>query len=493
MGQFNSVAVQFGNLTPEGLVGSGADLLIVESGLTTGFAALTPAEILALTAGGQQVIAYVNTSVTDARRSYWQADWVTAPDPAEGDVGEVSALAPDWLRSNLGGVDFYAAHPGADAYIVDYRSQDWRDLVIEQAISQVNAGYSGVFLDDVGRYLEAGYHDGGASFDTSLADAMMQLVIDVAAAVHAINPDAVIFVNAGVYIGGDSSLGTSGALFTQYLAAIDGVLIENQFNATQNTVLELARSVFVGKDIIALESLERSPNVEALLNYATTSGVLVQLAPDEGYDDTVSTPIIGTSVADVLTAHATLASYMGGGAGNDNMTGSSASDTIYGHAGGDRIYGGGGRDSILGGSSSDLIYGDASADNLSGGTANDRLYGGTYFDALDGGSGNDSLYGGSNKDTLAGGTGNDYLHGGSGLDVFVFSNSAGRDRVADFDQGSDRVDLRALDVTFTQVKAALHLVGGIVRLDLAQLGGSGSVDFYDEKKLSYIGASDFIL
>ena len=70
---------------------------------------------------------------------------------------------------------------------------------------------------------------------------------------------------------------------------------------------------------------------------------------------------------------------------------------------------------------------------LRGGLGNDRLSGGIGADILSGGPGGD---------LLSGGPGNDRLLGGSGADVFDFTVREGRDTVADFQNGSDRLQIR---------------------------------------------------
>ena len=58
---------------------------------------------------------------------------------------------------------------------------------------------------------------------------------------------------------------------------------------------------------------------------------------------------------------------------------------------------------------------------------------------LRGGTGDDTLIGGPGNDTLSGGAGNDWLSGGSGADHFVFRPGFGRDVIAAFEQGEDRI------------------------------------------------------
>jgi len=82
---------------------------------------------------------------------------------------------------------------------------------------------------------------------------------------------------------------------------------------------------------------------------------------------------------------------------------------------------------------------------INGGNGNDLLVGGTGNDTINGGKGDDNLDGGTGRDTLIGGSGNDLLTGGNGADTFVLSNSSGFDRITDFGNGNDVIDLSATD------------------------------------------------
>jgi len=162
--------------------------------------------------------------------------------------------------------------------------------------------------------------------------------------------------------------------------------------------------------------------------------------------------------------------YLDGLSGNDTLIGGDGTDTLKGGAGADVLNGGAGIDTAsYAGSTSRVVVrlwngtgegGDAQGDTLTGienligsdwndsligadGVAN-RLEGGKGNDYLDGLSGNDTLIGGAGNDTLKGGTGNDTLDGGAGADVFVFQAGYGQDRVLNFENGSDLVDLVGL-------------------------------------------------
>lgn len=69
-----------------------------------------------------------------------------------------------------------------------------------------------------------------------------------------------------------------------------------------------------------------------------------------------------------------------------------------------------------------IAYGSV-IENAVGGAGNDVLTGNSATNQLDGGAGNDQLDGGSGNDTLIGGAGNDTVTGGSGDDTAVFSGS----------------------------------------------------------------------
>lgn len=475
MPSFSSFALQFTGFTAASLSATAADLLIVEAGVTStsGQASLTATELGQLAAEGRKVIGYVNTSVTDHNRAYWQTGWIS-PSGDEPDVGVVSPTAPAWLKNNLGTVDFDAAHPGPEATLVDYRDPDWRAHVIAQAVAVVQAGFHGVFLDDVARYYEAAQAGGG--FDGTLADSMMALVIEVAAAVRAVNPDAVVVVNSGVYIGGDSAAGTASQLFADYKAAIDGVLIENQYASEVDpappNVLSDAQANFAGIDILALENAASGLDRMGFLAFAATKGLLPYVSPNEGYGQFATAPqidwdgvhylagsplqsnvLFGLGGADILQGGAGADTALGG-IGNDQLLGlggadllqgEDGDDTVAGGEGSDRLYGGAGRDSLAGEAGDDRAYGGAGNDSLNGGTDNDRLYGDAGndqmrgdagADQLSGGAGDDRLYGGATTDFLIGGLDNDRLYGGLGNDRLT--GDAGADSLAG-EAGNDRL------------------------------------------------------
>jgi Ca2+-binding RTX toxin-like protein len=198
------------------------------------------------------------------------------------------------------------------------------------------------------------------------------------------------------------------------------------------------------------------------------------------------------------------------------MIGRGGADQLVGEGGNDRLEGGVGADILSGGADSDtasyafaqtgvrvdilntaLNTGDAAGDrfssveNISGSNFADILSGDGFGNILSGGAGNDALNGRSGIDRLDGGTGNDVLTGGTGVDTFVFKAGYDVDRVLDFANDQDRLDLRGFDFgSFAEVKAlATDTAGGDLRLDF----GSGDVLTVDNFSLADFTANDVLL
>lgn len=138
--------------------------------------------------------------------------------------------------------------------------------------------------------------------------------------------------------------------------------------------------------------------------------------------------------------------------GQDTLTGIR---NLLGGAGGDRLIGnpfgklsefgvtldgGAGDDTITGTSQGDFLDGSNDDDRLTGYEGNDTIVGGYGNDRLFGDAGNDLLVGGQDGDVMAGGGGADQFRFYLGDIGFVLS-----DRITDFTEGRDTIDLRRLD------------------------------------------------
>lgn len=162
---------------------------------------------------------------------------------------------------------------------------------------------------------------------------------------------------------------------------------------------------------------------------------------------------------------------------------SSASTAILGDAG---------SNTLRGTSAADTIKGYGGKDGLHGNGGNDKLYGGSGNDALSGNGGNDRLYGDGGKDTLNGGSGNDILTGGANADTFRFSGKWGKDKITDFRNGSDLIDLRGNGLSFGELSIRQFNADKDGKADDVLIKADGQSITLLNVKLALIGASDFL-
>lgn len=136
--------------------------------------------------------------------------------------------------------------------------------------------------------------------------------------------------------------------------------------------------------------------------------------------------------------------------GSDWVVDNDDSRSYFGGAWHDTLSGAAGDDFLAGNSENDVLSGNSGNDTLSGGQNEDALYGGKGDDILFGDLGEDLLYGDLGDDALTGGAGNDTLTGGAGRDIFILSHSDGLDRMTDFEDGTDFIQLPE-GVTFSNL------------------------------------------
>ena len=215
----------------------------------------------------------------------------------------------------------------------------------------------------------------------------------------------------------------------------------------------------------------------------------------------------GGSFADRLTGDAG-ANELDGGDGNDRLWGGSGADrleggnqadNLFGEQGDDVLLGGNGWDWLEGRADNDHLDGGAGYDNLRGGAGDDVIIGGLGWDTLEGGSGDDVMQGDNGEDRLIGGTGVDIMAGGLHADTFVFQTAsdsglwANSDRITDFTQGEDIIDLSAIDAIAGGGNDAFTFIG---RNSFS--GTAGELRFYQNGGNTYLvadidgdGAADF--
>lgn len=182
--------------------------------------------------------------------------------------------------------------------------------------------------------------------------------------------------------------------------------------------------------------------------------------------------------------------HVSGGTGNDHVLGGANNDTVQGGNGADHAVGGAGNDSVFGNTGNDGVVGAAGSDTIDGGAGHDRVRGGRGDDTVNGGSGNDTVVGGAGQDRIDGGAGRDIYKGGVGADVFVFTPDRISDRILDYQDGTDRIDVSAYGfTTVAQVLGNATQTNGHTLIALA----AGDQLRLDNTQLSDLSAGDFIL
>ena len=102
------------------------------------------------------------------------------------------------------------------------------------------------------------------------------------------------------------------------------------------------------------------------------------------------------------------------------------------------LFGGAGDDSLTGGSASDLLFGQSGNDTLMGKGGADLLFGGTGDDTLIGGAGDDQVFGESGNDRMIWnpGDGTDVNEGGAGVDTVEVNGGNGAEQFTETANGN---------------------------------------------------------
>jgi len=203
---------------------------------------------------------------------------------------------------------------------------------------------------------------------------------------------------------------------------------------------------------------------------ALTAGIVADLSADTvdkvttsgTFTDTVTQieNIVGTDFDDVFVGASGEVNIIDGGestvngqgneVGGDTVDYSSQSDAIDVTLNGSTLV-----DVVISGDATDQIK---NIENVTGSTANDTIVGDLSVntllgmdgnDNLDGGAGNDYIDGGAGDDIITGGAGIDTLYGGTGDDTFNQANIADTGDTIDGGDGSDTVDYSGIETAET--------------------------------------------
>ncbi|MGD1923340.1 MAG: calcium-binding protein [Paracoccaceae bacterium] len=170
-------------------------------------------------------------------------------------------------------------------------------------------------------------------------------------------------------------------------------------------------------------------------------------------------------------------------AGNDRFDGRSGNDEMIGGLGDDVFYLRGAGDTAVEQENEgyDRVYSFVDtvlADNievvqavgveslaLMGNALDNYVTGNAGNNVLRGGAGDDRVQGRDGNDLLEGGEGSDVLEGGTGADIFKFSRGDDINRILDFEQGVDTLDLSAINTRFNALDIYDGSAGAVVRWD----------------------------
>jgi Ca2+-binding RTX toxin-like protein len=162
------------------------------------------------------------------------------------------------------------------------------------------------------------------------------------------------------------------------------------------------------------------------------------------------------------------------------------------------------------GTSADDYYaegGSTVAAYINGGRGNDDINGGLGDDFLVGGAGNDTLFGGrAGDDSFIGGVGNDTIDGGAGSDLAIFNISTDGSDTVDLGIGNDRVNVTAsattnlIRLTFTSAEVGNGIVtdagtlanqdGGLaVRMQTSDDGDLGTASRFDDEGITFFSST----
>ena len=168
----------------------------------------------------------------------------------------------------------------------------------------------------------------------------------------------------------------------------------------------------------------------------------------------------------------------------ENLFGSRFGDNLTGDLRDNLINGLGGNDIIDGAAGNDKLFSGAGSDILNGGAGDDTLSGQSGFNRLNGDGGDDLILGGTDADFINGGTGDDIMSGGMGADRFIFDTGHGTDRINDFEDGTDLIDLSALGIAFadltlvqTSQNVEIDTGEGIIVVNNAMVADFDTTDF----------------
>lgn len=366
---------------------------------------LTSSQISSLHASDKTLLSYLSIGEAEDYRSYWQSSWNSNP------PSFIIKENPDW--------------PGN--YQVRFWDPAWQKIIIDRAVTMAKTGYDGLVLDVVDVYNESAV---AKAYGGDARAAMMNFVIKIADAAHAINPDFKIIQNNAHDLLVTNPDDPNSATNTSYLSHIDGVNAETTWYMPDNSKTTwgawneayLKHAVDAGKDVFAIDYPTGSSAQQDFINKAIADGFI----PYVGNPALSSVPAVNSTILAKLPA--------------DSL------DSITGHSDGSTP-------PVV---DAAILNGTSAVDTLNGTSADETIYGFKGSDTINGGGGHDTIYGGDGGDRITGSAGNDHVYGGNGNDKFVYGVGSGNDVIHDFQgAGSTGGDVIYLSKQIYSTKAQI--------------------------------------
>lgn len=258
--------------------------------------------------------------------------------------------------------------------------------------------------------------------------------------------------------------------------------------------------VLIGGD--GADRLNGGDGADWIFYWSSDAGVTVNLEEGTGKGGDAEGDVIvdvenvmGSRYPDILIGDSG-DNFLDGIDGDDDLRAGDGNDWLDGRAGADRLDGGSGKDTVSY-SFSDVGVTVNLEDNTSeGGHAEgdviinvESIRGSDHRDVLIGDETTNILRGRAGNDELTGNGGDDWLYGNEGDDTFIFGTGHGDDRIPDFTNDEDLIDLSAFnlsgfdDLTITSISDS-------VRIDLSEHGG-GTI-LLQNFDLADLDANDFL-
>jgi Ca2+-binding RTX toxin-like protein len=325
------------------------------------------------------------------------------------------------------GADVMWGYGGDDTYFVDNSG----DVVIERA----GEGFDTVIVDNL------------ASYALAAGSEVELLSTRGSATTFAVNLTGNEFAN--VIVGNSASNVIDGGAGADTMWGYGG----DDFYVVDDAADVVVEAVGGGYD-----------TVYATTSYALAAGAEIELLRTLGSASTYAVNLTGNEFSNTIVGNAA-ANVINGGGGADLMWGYGGNDAYYVDNSNDVVIerAGEGYDAIYTTASYTLAPGSEIEElrtlgsastyvvNLSGNELANVVVGNSAVNVLDGGAGDDTVWGYAGDDVLIGGGGKDVLNGGDGADFFSYRQAgdspvgpAARDIILDFQAGSDKIDLAAL-------------------------------------------------